>query len=137
MQPSGHSEQKALRPADLATDPSKPRLFRAFAASVAGLASAMKTEAAFRMEVGVLVAAIPVSFVLTPDFFRRAELVASLLAVLAVELLNTSLEKLCDRTTPHIDPAIKIIKDMGSAAVFCALLMAGLLWTGAILARFS
>lgn len=137
MQPSGHSEQKALHRADLATDPSKPRLVRAFAASVAGLASAMKTEAAFRTEVAVLVAAIPVSFALTPDFFRRAELVASLLAVLAVELLNTSLEKLCDRTTPQIDPAIKIIKDLGSAAVFCALLMAGLLWTGAVLARFS
>ena len=137
MQPSGQSEQKALNPADLATDPSKPRLLRAFAASVAGLVSAMRTEAAFRQEVAVLVAAVPASFVLTPDFFRRAELVAALLAVLAIELLNTSVEKLCDRTTTQIDPAIKIIKDLGSAAVFCALLMAGLLWIGAVLERFA
>ncbi len=121
----------------MTTDLSKPHLFRAFAASVAGLASAIKTENAFRLEVAVLVAAVPVSFVLTPDYFRRAELIASLLAVLAVELLNTSVEKLCDRTTPQIDPAIGIIKDLGSAAVFCALLMAGLLWIGAALARFA
>jgi diacylglycerol kinase (ATP) len=137
MQPSGQSERKAVHPPGLASNPSKPRLFRAFAASVSGLASAIKTENAFRLEVAVLVAAVPVSFVLTPDYFRRAELVASLLAVLAVELLNTSVEKLCDRTTPQIDPAIRIIKDLGSAAVFCALLMAGLLWIGAALARFA
>jgi diacylglycerol kinase (ATP) len=137
MQPSGQSEQPALHRAGRASDPSKPRIVRAFAASLAGLGNAMKTEAAFRQEVAALIAAVPLSFVLTPDFFRRAELVASLLAVLAVELLNTSVEKLCDRTTPHIDPGIKIIKDLGSAAVFCALLMAGLLWTGAVLARFA
>jgi len=28
----------------------------------------------------------------------------------AVELLNTSIEKLCDRTTPQIDPVIKVVR---------------------------
>ena len=84
----------------------------------------------------MLAAALPAAFALTPDFFRRAELIACLLAVLAVELLNTSIEKLCDHTTPRIDPAIKIVKDMGSAAVFCALCMAGVMWIGAALERF-
>lgn len=81
--------------------------------------------------------AVPTSFVLTPDFFRRAELIACLLAVLAVELLNTAIEKLCDRTTSQIEPIIKAIKDMGSAAVFCALCMAGVIWIGAAFARFA
>jgi diacylglycerol kinase (ATP) len=110
---------------------------RAFQASLCGLAAALRTERAFRLEVIVLVAALPASFLLTPDFFRRAELLACLLAVLAVELLNTSIEKLCDHTTPQIDPAIKIIKDMGSAAVLCALCVAGVMWIGAVLARFA
>jgi diacylglycerol kinase (ATP) len=136
MGPSGQRDHEALDAREMMSESSKPRLVRAFAASVSGLATAMKTEAAFRTEVGVLVAAIPLSFVLTPDVFRRAELIASLLAVLAVELLNTAVEKLCDRTTPQVDPAIKIVKDLGSAAVFCALLMAGLLWTGAVFDRF-
>jgi diacylglycerol kinase (ATP) len=137
MRPSGQFDREALRAPEMASDLSKPRIVRAFAASVAGLANAIRTEAAFRTEVAVLAVAIPVSFVLTSDFFRRGELIASLLAVLAIELLNTSVEKLCDHTTPRIDPAIKIVKDLGSAAVFCALLMAGAVWLGAALARFA
>jgi diacylglycerol kinase (ATP) len=116
---------------------SKHNIFRAFEASLAGIASAWRTERAFRLEVAVLAAAVPAAFLLTPDIFRRAELIACLLAVLAVELLNTSIEKLCDHTTPRIDPAIKVVKDMGSAAVFCALCMTGLVWIGAALARFA
>jgi diacylglycerol kinase (ATP) len=116
---------------------SKHQISRALTVSLAGLANAWRTERAFRLEATVLAAAVPVAFLLTPDFFRRAELIACLLAVLAVELLNTSIEKLCDRTTPQIDPVIKIVKDMGSAAVFCALCMAGALWIGAALSRFA
>ncbi len=115
----------------------KHSIILAFKASLAGLASALRTERAFRLEVGVLAAALPAAFILTPDFFRRAELIACLLAVLAVELLNTGIEKLCDRTTPQIDPVIKAIKDMGSAAVFCALCMAGVIWIGAAVVRFA
>ncbi|MGO8739482.1 diacylglycerol kinase [Rhodoblastus sp.] len=137
MPTSGQFERKTLHPREMTSDLSKPHIVRAFCASLAGLASAMKTEAAFRTEVAVLAVAVPASLLLTDDFFRRAELVASLLAVLAIELLNTSVEKLCDHTTPGIDPAIKIVKDLGSAAVFCSLLMAGTLWIGAAVARFG
>ena len=112
-------------------------LVRSLKNSLSGLASAWDTERALRLEVAVLVAAIPAACLLTPDIFRRAELIASLLAVLAVELLNTSVEKLCDRTVPQIDPIIKTVKDMGSAAVFCARAMAFVLWTGAAFARFA
>jgi diacylglycerol kinase (ATP) len=115
----------------------KHQIVRALKVSFCGLASAWQTERAFRLEVTVLAAAVPASFILTPDAFRRAELIGCLLALLAVELLNTSIEKLCDRTTPQIDPVIKIVKDMGSAAVFCAIGMAGVLWIGATVARFS
>ena len=111
-------------------------LLRAFVATCSGFAVAFRSERSFLQEVFVLAAAFPAAFALTPDFFRRAELIACLLAVLAVELLNTSIEKLCDHTTPRIDPAIKIVKDMGSAAVFCALCMAGMMWIGAVLERF-
>jgi diacylglycerol kinase (ATP) len=135
MRPSGQCDQEALQVREMTSDPSKPRLLRAFDASVAGIANAFKTEGAFRLEVALFALAIPVSFVLTPDFFRRGVLIASLLAVMAVELLNTSVEKLCDHTTPRIDPAIKIVKDLGSAAVFCSLFMTGAVWLGALLAR--
>ena len=45
--------------------------------------------------------------------------------MLVVELLNTAIEKLADRLTTDHDPQIGRVKDMGSAAVGVALLMAG------------
>jgi diacylglycerol kinase (ATP) len=114
-----------------------PRLFRALGASLSGLADALRTERSFQLEAALLAASLPVSFLLTPNHVRRAELVGCLLAVLAIELLNTGVEKLCDRITTEFDPAIKSIKDMGSAAVFCALCMAGLFWIATALERFA
>jgi diacylglycerol kinase (ATP) len=45
--------------------------------------------------------------------------------VLAVELLNTAIEKLADHITREQHPEIGVIKDFGSAAVFCVLRLAG------------
>jgi diacylglycerol kinase (ATP) len=114
----------------------QPHLLRAFLATCSGLAAAFRSERSFRTEIALLAVSLPAAFMLTPDPFRRAELIACLLAVLAVELLNTSVEKLCDRLVPQPDARIKIVKDMGSAAVFAALCMAGTIWIGAAAERF-
>jgi diacylglycerol kinase (ATP) len=57
--------------------------------------------------------------------------------VIAIELLNTCIEKLCDHVTPVLHPEVKAVKDMGSAAVFCSLFAAGILWLLALLARLG
>ena len=44
--------------------------------------------------------------------------------VIAAEILNTCIERLADFVQPHQDPAIKIIKDMASAAVLVLSIMA-------------
>ncbi len=54
------------------------------------------------------------AFWISDDPFRRALLIASVVAVLVVELLNTGVEKLCDLVHPGPHPAIKAAKDMGS-----------------------
>jgi Diacylglycerol kinase len=59
------------------------------------------------------------------------------LLVLVVELLNTAIEKLADRLTTELDPQIGRVKDMGSAAVGVALVMAGLFWLFAIAERIG
>ena len=43
--------------------------------------------------------------------------------LLAVEIINTAIEKLCDKVTTDINPEIKNIKDLSSAAVFVVLLI--------------
>jgi diacylglycerol kinase (ATP) len=57
--------------------------------------------------------------------------------VLIIELLNTAIEKLADRLTTEHDPQIGRVKDMGSAAVGVALVMAGLFWLFAIAERMG
>lgn len=52
-------------------------------------------------------------------------MIGVLLVVLAIELLNTAIEKLSDHVTPEHNRHIGMIKDFGSAAVFCALWLAG------------
>ncbi len=112
-------------------------LVRALRNSRAGLAYALASERAVRQEAIALILAIPVSFWITDAPFRRALLIASLLVVLIAELLNTGIEKVCDLVHPTPHPAIKAAKDMGSAAVLCAIAASALLWGAALWMRLS
>jgi diacylglycerol kinase (ATP) len=55
--------------------------------------------------------------------------------VLVVELLNTAFEKLADRITRENDREIGEVKDIASAAVGVALLLAAAIWIWALLVR--
>ena len=52
--------------------------------------------------------------------------------LLIVELLNTAIEKLCDHLSPALSKQIKVVKDLGSAAVFVALVLAAAVWLLAV-----
>ncbi len=62
-------------------------------------------------------------------------MIGTLLVLLAVELSNTAIEKLADHVTPDHHVEIGRIKDYGSAAVFCAIALAGLFWLAALAVR--
>jgi diacylglycerol kinase (ATP) len=105
--------------------------------SLRGLAHALSSERAVQQEAAVLLVAAPVAYVLGTSALERAILIACLLLLIAVELLNTCLEKLCDHVTPTLNPHIRAVKDMGSAAVFCAMLACGLCWATAVVERLG
>ena len=111
------------------------RLWRAFFHSRDGLFAAARSEAAVRLEIAMLILGPPAALLVTPDWAWRALLMASLLMLLAVELLNTGLEKICDHVTPERHPHIKFVKDVGSAAVLVTALAVALVWIAAFLAR--
>ena len=113
------------------------RLVNAFWNTCAGFGFAYKSEQAIRQEIFLLFMAIPLGVVLTPGVWQYAAMIGSLLLLLAVELLNTCAEKLCDHVTPDRHPQIKVVKDMGSAAVFCAATIAGLVWLTAVAERLG
>lgn len=104
------------------------RLLRACVNSWDGLVHAIRSEGAVRTEVLLIALATPVAFFVADTPTRVIAPIASLLLLLVVELLNTAIEKLADRVQPEIDPAIKIVKDLGSAAVTVALVIALATW---------
>src|SRR5881296_2054087 len=81
--------------------------------------------------------AFPLAWLIGATTMRRVELIAAVVLVLVIELLNTAIEKLADRLTTEPDPQIGRVKDMGSAAVGVALVMAGLFWLFAIAERIG
>jgi len=113
------------------------RIWKATINSRNGIAFALRSEQAIREEVVALLLAIPLSFLVGATMMRRLELVAVVLLLLIVELLNTAIEKLADRLTTEHDLQIGRVKDMGSAAVGVALIMAGLFWLFAIAERMG
>jgi len=103
--------------------------------SLQGLREGLKTEAAVKQEVTLALFALPLSFAVATDVWIWVALMASVLFVLAVEFLNTALERLCNHVTPDLHDAIRVTKDLASTAVFFALLLAGLVWIVALLER--
>ena len=103
-------------------------MLRATVHSWHGIRAAARSEAAFREELVALAVGIPLAFFIASEPWKRLMLVGVILLLIAVELLNTAIEKLSDHVTATHHPDIGRIKDMGSAAVGVALAIAGLTW---------
>jgi diacylglycerol kinase (ATP) len=113
------------------------RLWRASINTWNGLTFATRSEQAIREELAVLLASLPLAWVVGTTALRRVELIAVVLLLLAVELLNTAIEKLADRLTLEQDTQIRRVKDMGSAAVGVAVVIAGLFWIVSVAERIG
>jgi diacylglycerol kinase (ATP) len=113
------------------------RLLRAAVNSWNGFCYAMRTETALQQEFVAFVPAVPLAFLVAEEAWKRLALIGVLVLLMVVELLNTAIEKLCDRVNPSLDPQIGRVKDMGSAAVGCTLLLAGAVWLLALAERLG
>jgi diacylglycerol kinase (ATP) len=111
------------------------RLYSATQNSLRGLVDGIRTEAALRDEAWLIVLALPLGLVIAPSSAWYAGMIGSLLVILAIEFLNTAIEKLADHVTREQHKEIRRIKDFGSAAVFCGLCFAGLVWLAALAVR--
>jgi len=105
------------------------RVWNALFYSMAGFAAAFKYEDAFRQEVILAAIMIPLSFFLPVSSVGRALMIAAVLLVLIIELLNSALEASVDRVSTERHPLAKRAKDIGSAAVFVALLNVAVVWS--------
>ena len=104
------------------------RIVRAAGHSWRGLTRAARFEAAFRQELVLAAVGVPLGLWLGGDGVDKALLAGSLVLVLIVELLNSGLEAVVDRIGEERHPLSGAAKDLGSAAVFLALLLTAGVW---------
>ena len=109
----------------------------AFDYSLSGLKAAFQQEAAFRHELSALCVLLPTAFWLDVSAAERAIMVASLFLVLIVELINSSIEAVVDRVGLERHPLSGQAKDMGSSAVFIAMMLVLLVWGIVLGDRFT
>ena len=108
------------------------RVWNALHYSMDGLRAAYVGEDAFRQEVLLAAILIPLAFVLPVSWGGRAAMVASVLLVLIVELINSAIEAVVDRVSLDRHHLSKRAKDIGSAAVFLALLNVAVVWAACL-----
>lgn len=105
------------------------RIINAFGYSMKGLRAAFKHESAFRQETALLIILLPLAILLGQSIVDYSILIGSLLLVIIVELLNSALEAVVDRVSDEQHKLAGRAKDMGSAAVFIALLNVIVIWS--------
>ena len=109
------------------------RVLNALRYSMDGLRAAYTGEDAFRQETLLAAALIPLAIWLPVSGLGKALMIASVLLVLAVELINSAIEAVVDRISLDRHALSKRAKDLGSAAVLLALVNVGAVWSCVLL----
>lgn len=109
------------------------RLYYATVYSVKGLKAAFSSEPAVRQELAAILILVPVTFWLDVTLVEQLLMIITLFIVLIAELLNSAIEALADRVSTEIHVLIGKAKDIGSAAVFVSLVLAGVVWAAILL----
>ncbi|MEO6546498.1 MAG: diacylglycerol kinase family protein [Ferruginibacter sp.] len=93
------------------------KLIRSFGYAARGIKHAFSTQQNFRIHSMILTAVIIAGFFFKITATEWLFIIGCSMLVLALELMNTAIEYMCDSVTKKIHPAIKIIKDASAAAV--------------------
>jgi len=104
------------------------RFTNAFLFSFAGFKATWKHEEAFRQEVMVFIAAVPLAIWLAENNIERVLLIASVGLVMVVELLNSAIEAVVDRIGVEYHELAGRAKDIGSAAVMLSIMLSIATW---------
>lgn len=104
------------------------RLLNALRYSWRGLRQAIRVESAFRQELIGASVLVPLAILLDLPALETVTLIGSVMLVLIVELVNSSIEAAIDRISFDHHRLSGRAKDLGSAAVFIALLWCLVTW---------
>ena len=107
------------------TNSSSRKLFRTFIPAFKGIGSAFRSEKNLRFHFIVVVCVTILGFVFGISNIEWLLVLLLFANVIAMELINTAIERLCDFVQPEKDNRIRKIKDISAGAVLWASLMAG------------
>ena len=111
-------------------------VLRAARWSMLGLRAAWLHESSFRLEVCLFLVLGPLGWWLGQTPVERVLLVGSCLLVMAMELMNSSMEAVIERFGSERHELAGRAKDMGSAAVFVLMMNVVLVWAALLLPRW-
>ena len=103
-------------------------VLRAAKWSLLGLRAAWLHESSFRLEVCVFAVLGPLGWYLGGSGIERVLLIGSCMLVMAMELMNSSMEAVIERFGAERHELAGRAKDMGSAAVFVLMMNVVLVW---------
>ena len=104
------------------------RVFKALGYTWDGLKAAAQHEEAFKQELIIIVPLSIAAWFVPVPVLERALLFSVLQLILIVELINSAIEANTDHISLERHPLAKRAKDMGSAAVFLAIVIAAACW---------
>jgi diacylglycerol kinase (ATP) len=102
----------------------KPPLYKSFLNALHGIGYMVLQERNFQIELAALAINIVLIFLLKVNPADTAVILLICSAVLAAELMNTAVEKLCDFIHPEFHVKIGLIKDISAGAVMLLALSA-------------
>ena len=88
--------------------------------ALAGLRATWRAEQSFKIHVVATIGVVGVLLWLRPPASWWAIAVLTIAFVMAIEIVNTALERLADHLHPEQHPAIKAVKDCAAGAVLVA-----------------
>lgn len=92
-------------------------MIKSFKYALQGLLAAVRSEANLRFHIAAAVIVVAAGLWLQLEITEWCIVVICIGCVAGFELLNTSLEQLCNHVTAQEHPSIKKIKDISAAAV--------------------
>ncbi len=93
------------------------KLLKAFKHALEGVYTFFSADTNGKIELCIAGIAIATGFVLHISNTEWIAVMLCIAMVISLEMINASIEKLCDLVEPTVHPAIKMIKDIAAGAV--------------------
>ncbi len=111
----------------------KYNLFKNSSYALKGLRDLVQNETSFKVELLLIVAAIPVIFILQVGLVEKLLLFVTLMGIPLAEAINSAIERIVDLITLDYHELAGRAKDLGSCAVLISVVIFLITW-GSVLA---